>query len=293
MTVTAQNIADFLNTPLSGENIVVTQPATADAPADQSVIFLKSVNRELLQNLSGFELLLLVPEDESVEIEHPHIRCGNPRLAFAKVVRTYFEEKQEAGIDPTAVLADDVVCGKNISIGKHSVVETGVVIGDDTVIRDQVIIRKGTRIGKHCLIKSGVIIGEEGFGFDFEEDGTPVRMPHTGGVIIGDRVELGSDTVICRGTIGDTVLKDDVKVNDLVHIAHNCVVGEKTIIAGGKLCGSVELGKGVWMAPASIVKNKVKVGADTTIGLGAVVVKDLKAGVVAFGNPAKVARSKS
>lgn len=293
MTVTAQNIADFLNTPLSGKNMVVTQPATVDAPADHSVVFMKSVSVEVLKKLSNHDVLLLVPEEFSDEIKHPHIRCANTRLAFAKVVKQFFEDREEPGIDPSAALGEDVVCGENVSIGKHSVVESGAEIGEGTVIRDHVILRKGSRIGKNCLIKSGVIIGEEGFGFDFEEDDTPVRMPHTGGVIIGDGVELGSNTVVCRGTIGNTILRDDVKVNDLVHIAHNCVVGAKTIIAGGKLCGSVELGERVWIAPGSIIKNKVKVRTDTTVGLGSVVVKDLEAGVVAYGNPAKVVRSKS
>ncbi len=293
MSIHARQIADFLQARLTGENLEVVHPGRSDQPEDHALIFLKSPNQEDLKRISAYRVAAIVPEDiEPIGGKAAAIYCANPRLAFAKAVSHFFDRADEPGIDSTAICAESANIGDGVSIGSYSVIGENVEIGEGTVIRDHVVIHDHCRIGKNGMIKSGSVIGEEGFGFDFEEDGTPVRMPHVGSVRIGDRVEIGSNTVVCRGTVGDTVIGDDVKINDLVHIAHNCRIGKNVIIAGGKLCGSVTLGDSVWISPATIIRNKVTIGENTTIGLGSVVTKDTEAGVVAFGNPAKVIRRK-
>ncbi|MGL4829840.1 MAG: UDP-3-O-(3-hydroxymyristoyl)glucosamine N-acyltransferase [Vibrio sp.] len=175
----------------------------------------------------------------------------------------------------------------NISIGKNCVIEDNVFIGDGTKIEHNVVLHSGTYIGEGCIIRSGSIIGGEGYGFSKEEDGTLVREIFLGDVIIGNNVEIGYGCAIVRGIINDTIISDGAKLDNLVHIAHDCNIGRNTTItAGVSLCGYVSIGENSRLAPNSTVKQRVHVGKDCTIGLGAVVLKNVPDGDVMIGNPA-------
>jgi len=118
----------------------------------------------------------------------------------------------------------------------------------------------------------------DGFGFDFEEDGTPVRIPHIGNVIIGNNVEIGAKNTIARGTIDNTVIANNVKIDDQVHIAHNCFIGNNTIItACVEISGSVTIGENCWIGPNCSIIQKVTIGDNTTIGIGSIITKDIEA----------------
>ena len=176
----------------------------------------------------------------------------------------------------------------SVIVGRGSVIEDGVSIDEGTVIGSCVVIKSGTRIGRHCEIKSGAVIGESGFGFERDRDGLPIKMIHMGGVRIGHHVEIGSLTTVCRGALGDTVLEDHVKLDDHVHIAHNCLVGAGTMItACAELSGSIHVGRDCWLAPNCTIMQKVDIGDNSFIGLGAVVTRSVEAGAKVFGNPAK------
>jgi UDP-3-O-[3-hydroxymyristoyl] glucosamine N-acyltransferase len=163
-----------------------------------------------------------------------------------------------------------------VRIGPNTVLHHNVVIGDEVVI------------GARCIVKSGAVIGEEGFGFERDAKGRAVRLPHLGAVVIGDDIEVGSLTTVCRGTLGDTVLRDGCKIDDHVHIAHNVDVGEGAfVIACAEVSGGVRIGPRAWIAPNASVLNQLTVGADAVIGLGAVVVKPVPDNAVVVGNPAK------
>lgn len=175
-----------------------------------------------------------------------------------------------------------------VRVGSNTVIEPGVSVGEGTVIGSCVVLKAGTRIGRFCEIKSGAVIGEPGFGFERDENNRPLKMIHMGGVSIGDHVEVGSLTTVVRGALGDTVLEDYVKLDDHVHIAHNCRVGEGAMItACAELSGSVRVGKNAWLAPNCTVMQKVVLGDGCFIGLGAVVARDVEPGAKMFGNPAK------
>ena len=105
-----------------------------------------------------------------------------------------------------------------------------MIIEEGTKINHNVVISDNVKIGKNCYIKSGAILGEDGFGFDFEKDGIPIRIPHIGSVVIGENVEIGSNTVIVRGTLNDTIIEDNVKMDDQVCIAHNCKIGKSSLV---------------------------------------------------------------
>lgn len=189
--------------------------------------------------------------------------------------------RQHSFIAPTAQI------GNNVKIGIGCIIEGDVVIGDDTEIHHHVTIRNKTKIGKCCTIHSGVIIGEYGFGYTVDNSGVKHMLKHYGGVCIEDYVHIGDNCCIIRGALDDTIICRGVKLNTMVHIAHNDVVGENTIItAPTHVCGSVKIGRSCHIAGVAI-RNQCSVGDRTTVGLGAVVINNINNDMVVAGNPAK------
>lgn len=217
-------------------------------------------------------------------------QCGyllseNPRLDFIRALNFLAEcvgfsrDRDESEIHPS------------VRVGKNVVIEDGCVVGEGTVIAHNVVLHSGTRIGKFCKINSGAIIGGDGFGFERMADGTPLKFPHLGGVLIGDKVEIGALNSVARGTLSDTIISDFVKTDNLVHIAHNCKIGPSSLItACAELSGGVVLGKEVWIGPNASIMQKVSIGDGALVGLGAVVTKSIPEFTVFAGNPAKKIR---
>lgn len=210
------------------------------------------------------------------------LRSEKPRLEFIRAQHMlqaspgFVEDSTAPDIHPTAL------------IGRHAVIENGVRIGEGTRIGSLAVIRTGTSIGRFCEIQAGAVIGESGFGFERDADNRPLRMIHFGGVRIGDHVEIGSLTTVCRGALGDTVLADHVKIDDHCHISHNCHIGEGAMItACVEISGSVWIGKNVWLAPGCSLVQKISIGDDAFIGIGAVVTHSIAAKARVFGNPAR------
>jgi UDP-3-O-[3-hydroxymyristoyl] glucosamine N-acyltransferase len=274
--VNASEIAKFLNKPLIGNDINVQRASSINNLKSNSVVF---VNKPSIEIKDNENILYLLPLNMQIKklTKCSYILIKNPRLAFAKVVQTFFEKKFSQYTDKTAQISSTAKIGKNVYIGKYVVIGDNVIIGDGTIIRDNVIIHHDIQIGKKCYIKSGVVIGEDGFGFDFDEDSTPIKLPHLGSVKVGNFVEIGANTVIARGTLDDTIIEDHVKIDALVHIAHNCIIGEKSsLIAGTTLSGSVRIGKRCWIAPNSTIYQKKVIGDDVQVGLGAIVINNIK-----------------
>lgn len=291
--IRASQIAEFLGTPLVGADVEVRAPRPLSRPEPGALVFAKRVDGDTAARLDAVpDVFVIAGEDGGGRLRCTHVRSANPRLDFARVLTEFFAQpRREPAIAPTASVAPGAVLGANVRIGHCSVVYDGAVIGDNTELRDFVVVRPGVRIGRDCLIKSHTVLGEEGFGFDFAEDGTPVRVPHHGGVRIGDRVELGSLNTVPRGTLDDTVIGDDVKTDDHVHLAHNVTVGPRTIItAAAEVSGSVQIGSDVWIGPGSSIINKAVIGDRAFLGLGTVVTKDVPGGMVVAGSPARVLR---
>jgi len=173
--------------------------------------------------------------------------------------------------------------GKNCSIAKDAIIGQGTQICDNVVIMERVV------IGKNCLILPGAVIGAKGFGFARDEIGTPVRISHTGGVIIGDNVEIGTLSSIASGTLNPTIIENHVKIDTHVLVSHNCHIGEKTLITAGVLFGgSTIVGKMCFFGTNSTTRNKTKIADNTLVGQHANVVKDIIIpGTTVMGNPAK------
>jgi UDP-3-O-[3-hydroxymyristoyl] glucosamine N-acyltransferase len=212
------------------------------------------------------------------------IASASPRLDF---IRAQYEIERGPGF---ALPSAPPELHPSVLVGPGAVIEPGVAVGEGSIVGPNAVLRSGTRVGRFCEIKSGAVVGDVGFGFERDREGRPLRMMHLGGVRLGDHVEVGALTTVVRGALGDTVLEDYVKVNDHVHIAHNCRIGEATIIgACADLCGSLKVGKRCWIAPNCSIRQKLSIGDGAVVGMGAVVVKDVPAGVTVIGNPARPA----
>lgn len=211
----------------------------------------------------------------------------NPKLAIAKVGNEFFVEKPIPGIHPSAVIHPDAKIGENVFIGANTVIEN-CTIGDDTIIDANVHIYSPVIIGKHCVVKSGAVLGGMGFGFEKDENGNLFRFPQIGNLFIGDYVEIGANTCIDRGALSDTVIGDYCKISNLCLIAHNNKIGKNVVItAQVNISGSNVIENGVWIAPNASIRGWLTIGKGATIGMGAVVTKDVPAGETWVGNPAR------
>lgn len=232
-----------------------------------------------VRNLNNKYGLVFVPND-SIKSNNL-VRVTNPRLEFIKAVSWLqehigFKEIQEKFIPKGTVIGKNVYIGNGVIIGEKVTIGNNVVIGDFTVIGDRV------------SIKSGSVIGEEGFGFERNEYGVPIRFPHLGQVLIHDDVEIGSNVTINKGTLGFTVIGNHVKIDDQVHIAHNVVVSDNVLITAGVIIGGgVTVGKGVWLGLNSAVHQKIVIGENAIIGIGANVFTDVLDNTTKAGFPSR------
>ncbi|MEO8068071.1 MAG: hypothetical protein ABI599_10305 [Flavobacteriales bacterium] len=217
------------------------------------------------------------------------IFCTDPRGAFRDAVNFLFPPRvRSAYRSSTAQVADNAHIGKDVHIGHNVVIEGNCVIGDGTHIGHNTVLLHGTIVGIEVSIGSNCTIGGMGFGYQPNADGDQELMPHLGNVVIGDKVEIGNNTCIDRGGLGSTSIGRNVKIDNLVHIAHNAVIGENSlIIAHAMVAGSCTIGANAWIAPNAAIRNKCNVGDNAMVGLGAVVTKDVAANAVVVGNPAR------
>lgn len=247
-------------------------------------------------------VLILSPTEEKPAAARCAIYVDDPRKAFFTLVEAFFDSQaseEVTGIsgDPEvyrkrSFISPSAVIGENVRIGVGCVIEGNVTIGDRTVIHHNVVIRNATKIGTDCTIYSGARIGERGYNYTIGENGEKHMLKHYGGVSIGNWVHIGENVCISRGAIDDTTICDGVKIDALVHVAHNCIIGKNSmILVPTSVSGSVEIGENCHIA-ADIIRNQAKIGDRAMLGLGSVVVKDIPENVIAYGNPARPVRKR-
>lgn len=293
-SVQAKTIAESLARPLFGDNVDVEGPAPLSEAKPGSLIFAKRYSDEICEQLNALEkCLALVSQDFDGKLKVPHILCENARLDFAKSLVRFFDRKVIPGVEPTASIAPGAEIGEDCYIGHNVVIEDNVTVGNNCEILHGVVIAFGTVIGNDVRIKSNTVVGQKGFGFEVGDDGIPYVIPHTGGVIIGDHVEIGALNTVVAGTMSPTRIGDHVKTDDHVHIAHNVTLGRCTLVtACAEISGSVDIGRDVWLGPQSSIMNGITIGDGALVGLGAVVTKSVPEGATMVGNPARVLRSR-
>ena len=286
----ASEIASFLGKDLKGKDVEITTFSSLSNLCENSVVFAKKYSKEYYEALANARnILAIVCGDYKGLIPVSHIVSNNPRLDYTRTISQFFVEKDlSSGIHPAAVIENGAVIGNNVSIGANCYIGPKVAIGDNTTIMPNTSIYGKVTIGEECYIKPGVVIGGPGFGFENDENGVPVHFPHTGEVVIGNNVYIGANTAIDRATIDATIIEDNVKIDNLVLVGHNSHIEANTMIAGGTvLCGGSHIGKGTWVSPNASVLQHLNVGDDAMVGIGAVVVQDVKNGCSVFGNPAR------
>lgn len=225
---------------------------------------------------------LIVSSNITTIIKSIKLLSTEPRYDFVRALNFLDKEIGFSWNQKDPVVDSSARIGRNVVLGK------GVIIGANTVIYNNVVIGDEVHIGSGCLIKSGAIIGEEGFGFARDAEGKAVRFLHIGNVLIGNNVEVGSLTTVCRGTLGNTVIDDGVKIDDHVHIGHNAQIGSDALItACAEIGAGVIVGKRAWIAPHTSIKEDLTIGDDAFVGLGAVIIRDVDVNTVVVGNPAR------
>jgi UDP-3-O-[3-hydroxymyristoyl] glucosamine N-acyltransferase len=243
---------------------------------------------------SGLNMLFITQyfDTKGLKNEYNIIECNNPKEIFFEILNQFFLEPKVPIIEPDSIIKTKQF-GKGISIGHHCYIGKDVIIGNNVIINHNVVIECPAEIGDGTIISSGVIIGTDGYGYFQKDDGVNYKVPHFGGVKIGKNVEIGANTCIDRGTMGDTVIGNNVKIDNLCHIAHNVRIGDNVMItAQSMLAGSCDIGENTYIAPGALI-NRNHVGTNAFVGIGSVVIRNVPDNKTVFGVPAKVLKNKS
>jgi UDP-3-O-[3-hydroxymyristoyl] glucosamine N-acyltransferase len=253
---------------------------------------------------------VLVPEDFAEQVPPLLVRVANPSLAFARLVE-FFAPKPPVfapGVHPTAVLGEGVVIGEGASIQPFAVLEPGVSVGAGSVVGAHCYLGHESKLGEHCLLHprvtvasrcvvgnrvilhSGVVLGSDGFGFEWT-GGRHVKIPQVGIVQVDDDVEIGANTTVDRARFGRTWIQEGCKIDNLVQIAHNVVVGKHTLlVAQAGISGSTQLGARVTLAGQVGVAGHLQIGDGAIVSAQSGVSKSLPGAALYMGSPAQPAQ---
>ncbi|MBD0849425.1 UDP-3-O-(3-hydroxymyristoyl)glucosamine N-acyltransferase [Maribacter arenosus] len=244
-----------------------------------------------------------IPEQD---IETTMIKVDDAYESFSKILEYYNQVKNiKIGIESPVFTADDAVYGKDfylgafsylgnkVTIGNNVKIYPNVFVGDNVRIDDNVVIFAGAKIysetviGKNCIIHSGAIIGADGFGYSPNKDGTFTRVPQTGNVILEDNVDVGAGTTIDRATLGSTILRRGVKLDNQIQIAHNVEIGKNTVIAAQTgIAGSTKIGKNCMIGGQVGIVGHITIGDNVKIQAQSGIGRNIKDNEVLQGSPA-------
>jgi UDP-3-O-[3-hydroxymyristoyl] glucosamine N-acyltransferase len=252
---------------------------------------------------TGASAVILLPGEEFDRI--PVLRSRDPHLSFVQAQEFFFTPyRPQPGVHSTAQVSASARIGRDVSIGAYSWVGDEVEIGDRAVIFPLVVIQPRVKIGSDCLIRAhvslredvvlgrrvilhdGVVIGSDGFGYLETETGERKKIPQQGTVILEDDVEIGANSTIDRGTLGATVIRKGVKIDNLVQIAHNVEIGENSVVVSQVgIAGSSKVGKNVILAGQAGISDHVEIGDNVMVAAKTGVTKSIPAGRMVSGSP--------
>jgi UDP-3-O-[3-hydroxymyristoyl] glucosamine N-acyltransferase len=240
------------------------------------------------------------------------VKVKNADLAMAKLLEALQPPSPvfDVAIHPTAIIHETAVIGEGVQIGAHCYIGKNVVLGDGVILYHNVsvfdettigpqtvawsgtVIRERSQIGAQCIFHINVSIGADGFGYRPSDDGRGlVKIPHIGNVVIGNAVEIGANSCVDRAKFNSTIIGDGCKIDNLVQIGHNSIMGRSCVMAGHSgLAGSVTLGDGVMIGGSASINDHITVESGATVGGGSGVLNNVKAGQTVLGYPASDAR---
>ncbi len=306
MKISIKEIAKAVDGQICGDDaLIITGISGIKEARPGEITFL--ANPKYLPLAAATEASVIIVDRDTIISGRTLLRTGNPSLAFTRVI-SMFAPAQDSGlkgIHPGAVIGKNVSLGKDAAIGPYAVIEDNAVIGAKTCVYPGCFIGSHTRIGESCviyanvsirervsignrvIIHSGTVIGSDGFGF-VEVKGEHQKIPQIGTVEIGDDVEIGANVTIDRARFDKTVIGCGTKIDNLVQIAHNVVIGEHSlIIAQAGISGSTRIGNKVTLAGQAGLVGHITVGDGAIVAAQAGVTKSVPANTLVSGYPAK------
>ncbi len=290
MIFTAKQIADFIGGRVEGdENAVVSTFAKIEEGKEGAITFLS--NPKYTSYIYDTKATIVLINDDVV-LEHPVnatlIRVKNAYECVAKLLQMYAASlPKKTGIHSLAFVAESAEIGKDVYIGPFTYVGEGVKIGDGSIINPNVTIYDGCQIGKNVTIHAGSVIGADGFGFAPNQEGYE-KIPQLGIVIIEDNVEIGANTCVDRSTMGQTIIHKGVKLDNLIQVAHNCEIGENTVMSAQVgMAGSTKVGSWCMVGGQAGFAGHIHIADRTMVGAQCGVIKNTKGnGESLIGSPA-------
>jgi len=309
MEFTADTIARFLNGEIEGNpEIRVNNIAKIEEGEEGALSFLANPKYEHYLYTTKSSVVLVnrnfVPSEK---VNATLIRVDNAYEAFASLLTLVARARPEkTGIHPTAVIEEGSSVGENVYIGAYAFIGSDckigagskiyphVYIGDKTSIGNNCIIYQGAKIyheciiGNNCIIHAGTVIGSDGFGFAPQSDNQFMKIPQIGNVVLEDNVEVGANVAIDRATMGSTIIRKGVKIDNLVQIGHNVEIGENTVMAGQTgIAGSTKIGRNCMFGGQVGIAGHLKVADGVKLGAQAGVIGDIREeNVILVGSPA-------
>lgn len=311
MEFTAKQIADFLQGSIEGNPDVCVhhiskiedgKPGTLTFLANPAYTkFIYSTKADIVLVKSDF-----VPEQP---VGATLIRVSDPYRAFAALLQlvqdamrktrkgiaataiihpsVIFVDRSEIWIGDYAVIGENVTLGRNVQIYPQVFIDDGSVIGEGTIIYSGVKVYSGTQVGKSCILHSGSVIGADGFGFAPDENGTYLKIPQLGNVVVEDHVEIGANTTIDRATLGSTVIRSGTKLDNLIQVAHNCDIGRNTVVASqAGFSGSSKVGDHCMIGGQAGISGHISIGSHVSIAAQSGIANNIPDKSEIMGSPA-------
>jgi UDP-3-O-[3-hydroxymyristoyl] glucosamine N-acyltransferase len=308
MNFTAGQIADQLNgTVVGNRDVDINTLSKIEEGKKGSLTFLANPKyTEFIYSTDASATIVANDFEPTEKITTTLIKVKDPYSSFTTILELFNDDKSKrsgisdkSDIDKSSTISKSSYVGSYTTIGKNSIVgdncviDNQVFIGDNVKIGNNCKIYPGTKIlndtiiGNSCIIHSSCSIGSDGFGFAPNDDGTYKKIPQTGNVVIGNNVEIGSNSTIDRATIGSTIIKDGVKLDNQIQIAHNVEIGENTAIAAQSgIAGSTKIGKNCMIGGQVGIIGHLKIGDNVKIQAQAGVTSDVESNARITGTPA-------
>ncbi|MFA6868568.1 MAG: UDP-3-O-(3-hydroxymyristoyl)glucosamine N-acyltransferase [Bacteroidales bacterium] len=307
MEFTVKQIADMIGAEVEGNpDAIISKFSKIDAGEAQGLSFL--ANPKYTPHIYTTKATAVLVDKNFVATQSVSctlIRIENPYLAFAQLMTLAQQKQLKSGISSHAAIAKGVKMGKDVYIGDFVSIAEGVVLGDrvqiyphtyigenvtignDTTLYSGVKIYHSCVIGNHCTLQAGVIIGTDGFGFAPQSDHQYTKIPQLGNVVIEDNVDIGAHTCIDRSTLGSTIIRKGVKLCNFIQVAHNCEIGENTVMAAMcGIAGSTKIGKNCVFGGQVGVNWHLTIGDNVQVGAQSAVNNSFKDNSVVLGTPA-------
>ena len=247
---------------------------------NKTLLFCNKLNEKNIKKINKLKYGILITNLKSKKIKKNIIQIKNkkPKKFFFTILDKFYNEDKKfinPKIGKKTIIYKNVIIGSNVFVGNNCIIHSNTVIGDNVII------------GNNCLIKSNSTIGQKGFGW-VTKNKTLRAIKHYGSVIIKNNVEIGSGNTIASGTIDSTIISSNNKLDDQVHIAHNCFINENNMICAGTIIGgSVRIGKNNFFGLNTTIKNGIIIGSRNFFGSASNIISNKKNNKLIFGNPAE------